>query len=65
MAEHYIDGPYFEEVMGLAADAALPEGDNNIVQAYRYFRDKFDTLSDEDRDLFANVILQRLPVIAM
>lgn len=70
-AAHYrikhsrVDGPYFEEVMGLAADAALPEGDNNIVQAYRYFRDKFDTLSDEDRDLFANVILQRLPVIAM
>jgi uncharacterized protein with ParB-like and HNH nuclease domain len=60
-----VDAPYFEEVMHADKPADVEEADNSINGAYRFFVSKFKGLADADRDTYANIILHKLPVIAM
>jgi uncharacterized protein with ParB-like and HNH nuclease domain len=60
-----VDAPYFEEVMHAEKPADVKEAENSINGAYRFFVSKFKGLSDADRDTYANIILHKLPVIAM
>jgi uncharacterized protein with ParB-like and HNH nuclease domain len=60
-----VDAPYFEEVMYADKPEDVAEAENNINAAYRFFVSKFKDLSDSDRDTYANIILHKLPVIAM
>ncbi len=60
------DAPYFQEVMKILADGEkVPLHDNSINQAYHYFFDAFNDLTDAERDTYSQVLLRKLPVIAM
>ncbi|HRO98095.1 MAG TPA: DUF262 domain-containing HNH endonuclease family protein [Flavobacteriales bacterium] len=60
-----VDKPYFEEVMYAEKPEDVEVSENNINAAYHYFVAKFKDLTDADRDTYANIILHKLPVIAM
>lgn len=60
-----VDEASFDRVMRAASPDAVPEEENNINAAYHFFVRRFRALDDEARDQYADVILQRLPVIAM
>lgn len=60
-----VDAPYFEEVMHAGKPGDVEASENNINAAYRFFVGRFKDLSDADRDTYANIILHKLPVIAM
>lgn len=59
------DTPFFDKVMKAESPDDVTPEDNRIIEAYRFFVGQFAPLSDADRELYANVILQRLPLIAM
>lgn len=60
-----VDAPYFEEVMYAEKPEDVDVAENNINASYHFFVGKFKDLKDADRDTYANIILHKLPVIAM
>lgn len=59
------DAPFFDKVMLAERPQDIDVEENRIIEAYRFFVGEFKSLSDADRELYANVVLQRLPLIAM
>lgn len=56
------DTPYFHRVMEAEE---FEEEENNIIEAYFYFRDKLVGFDDAKRDQLKDVLLHKIPVISM
>ena len=59
------DRTYFDGIMAGEADLGLLNGDHKIVRAYRFFRDRLSDMSDDRRDQFRLVLLERVSLISM
>jgi len=60
------DEPHFRQVMKiLGEDETIPKTENGINKAYYFYHGEFSKLTDADRDNYINVLLHKLPVIAM
>jgi uncharacterized protein with ParB-like and HNH nuclease domain len=59
------DAPYFKAILKDEDLSQLPNQKNNILLAFYFFVEKLKDLSDDDRDTFKNVLLQKVPVISM
>lgn len=60
------DSPYFERIMKVLKDGERIENERNkINEAYFFYLKAFKHLSDSQRDKYANVLLNKMPVIAM
>lgn len=43
----------------------LSEKDHKIIKAYKFFRNKLDAMTDEERDLIQKILLERVSIISM
>jgi uncharacterized protein with ParB-like and HNH nuclease domain len=59
------DAPYFKAILSDEDLSKLPNQKSNILLAFNFFTEKLKDLTDEDRDIFKNVLLQKVPVISM
>ena len=59
------DAPYFKAILNDQDLSQLPNQKSNILLAFYFFTDKLKNLSDEDRDIYKDVLLQKVPVISM
>ena len=60
------DAPYFNEIMTVLKDGqTIPEKDHSINRAYHFYVSAFKGLADAQRDTYSNILLKKLPVIAM
>jgi len=60
------DEPHFEMILqNVDSWTNVPVTQNQINKAYHHFCKKVKDLSDSDRDLYQNVLLNKLPIIAM
>lgn len=59
------DAPYFKAILNEEDLTILSNKRNNILRAYNFYIEKLQELTDEDRDIFKDVLLQKVPVISM
>lgn len=62
-----IDKPYYEKIM-LQDDWEIlnaKANNNRLTRAYQYFLEKVNVLSDEERDMLKDIILNKVPIISM
>ncbi|CAN0559706.1 unnamed protein product, partial [Ectocarpus sp. 12 AP-2014] len=60
------DAPYFNEIMKvLEKGETIPEKNHSINRAYHFYFSAFKSLTDSERDTYSNILLKKLPVIAM
>jgi len=59
------DAPYYKAILDDEDLDKLSNQKNNILMAYRFYLGKLKDLTDDDRDIFRNVLLQKVPVISM
>ena len=61
-----IDKPYYEKIMLQEnTDNIYAITNNKIVKAYQFFLEKVKEMSDDERDMLKDIILNRVPIISM